>query len=127
MFEENVKRLIIAVFCLLPLLSGCKSPLPDVDTSTVTSIVISHPVEGSFTVTDKADIVRLITAMQNAKRDFTAYDTAKATTIVINRTGNPAIRIQSGGSLFDVDGQQYYSSQAGDAQRELERQGSGRK
>jgi len=121
-----MKRLIIAAFCLLPLLSGCKSPLPDVDTSTVTSIVISHPVEGSFTVTDKADIVRLITAMQNAKRDFTAYDTAKTTMIVINRTGNPAIRIQSAGSLFDVDGQQYYSSQAGDAQRELERQGSGR-
>ncbi len=123
-----MKRLsILFAVSFVVLLSGCKQPLQDVDASTVTSIVISHPVEGSFTVTNQIDIARLIAAMQNAKQDSKAYDTAKTTTIAINRTGGPAIRIQSGGSLFDVDQQQYYSSQAGDVLRALERQGLKRK
>ena len=97
---------IVSMFIIL----GCQKPLVKVDPATITQVFISHQ-NGGVGITDESHITALITAMQNAKKDSTLYDTPKDLTIELQQGTTSLVRISAGGPIFNIGNQQYYSEE----------------
>ena len=102
--------MIILVAGTMLMLLGCQKPLAELDPKTVTQVTILHP-DGGISISDQTQITTLITAMQNAKTDSTAYDTAKVLRIQFQQGETAVPSIPAGGPLFVVGNQQYYSNE----------------